>query len=238
MNTYTERFGNFSSSEIWKLTKKGRGADVYFGAPALTYIEEKQIERRLGRPLSTDHNAKPTNWGKLVEPIAFEHLGIEHQLVSRKRYFHPTIEGWCGMPDTVTKDLAGDIKSPYTLKSFCQMADAMAKADPIEAIKALKPEHYWQLVSNAILTGKPRAGLYIYCPYQEDLQTIRDAADNFDGDQNKVAFAWFAGDDDLPYLIKGGAYYEDIHSLDFTVPEEDIEFITARVTAAVALLNN
>ena len=38
------RNGNYSSSEIWKLTTLDKKGDS-FGKPALTYIKEKQFEQ-------------------------------------------------------------------------------------------------------------------------------------------------------------------------------------------------
>ena len=38
-----ERIGRFTSSNIWKLTTQNAKKDG-FGAPALTYIEEKRAE--------------------------------------------------------------------------------------------------------------------------------------------------------------------------------------------------
>lgn len=57
----TLRHGNFTSSEIVALTTKGKAKDS-FGKPALTYIEEKNMERRLGRSITTESNAKPLVW--------------------------------------------------------------------------------------------------------------------------------------------------------------------------------
>lgn len=223
------RNGNFSSSEIHKLTKSGRGKSDYFGAPALTYIEEKKMERRLGRPLSTDHDAQPTTWGKLVESIAFERMGLEYQLVSKKRYVHPEIKCWVGMPDVVTDHLSGDIKSPWTMKSFCQMVDAMQEG--YEALKEVKPEYAWQLVSNCILTGKKEAGFFVYVPYRDELKEIREAAAMTD----EATWINYKDDSYLPYLIEGG-YYKNINELIFEVPQSDIDFLTERVLEAEKLL--
>lgn len=227
------RVGNFSSSEIWKLTtsdRKGTG----FGAPALTYIQEKIYERRIGRGLYQDHNAKPTNWGILVEGVCFEKMGFDVKLVSKERYVHPEISQWVGMPDVVSETIVGDIKSPYTLKSFCGLVDALSD---IEAFKEYSPEYYFQLVSNAILTGKNKAAIFVYCPYKSELAEIKEASEMFDGDQNKVAFIGFASDNELPYINEGG-YYKNLNSLEFEVPQADKDFLTERVKLAVEILNN
>ena len=165
------RYANFSSSEIWKLTKKGRGKTEYFGAPALTYIKEKQLELRLGRSLSTETNSKTTNWGTFLEAIAFDKMGLEFSLVSKQRYAHKYVDRWVGMPDILNADLVGDIKCPFTLKAFCEVVDAMSEDNPGEALKSLTGQgetgshYYWQIVSNAILCDRDVGGLFVYVPY-------------------------------------------------------------------------
>ncbi len=65
------RVGNFTSSEIVALVSKGKEKGS-FGKPALTYIEECNMERRLLRSVTDDVSARPLSWGLLVENIAFE----------------------------------------------------------------------------------------------------------------------------------------------------------------------
>jgi len=228
----TERTANFSSSSIHKLIKEGRGS-ARFSAPGLTYIKEKRMEMRLGRQLTGETNAKPTNWGTFIEGRVFNMLPINFKLSSIDRYSHPAITNWTGSPDITTSDIVGDIKCPYTLKSFCEMVDTFGD---IEAFKELKPEYYWQLVSNAILTDVDKASIVVYVPYREELEEIREAANNVDGDQNKIAFLNWAGDDELPYLIAGN-HYENLNIMEFDVPQEDKDLLTQRVVEAVELLN-
>jgi hypothetical protein len=91
------RIGNFTSSEIVALMSNGKGS--MFGAPAKTYIEECNMERRLGRSITTEINARAISWGKLVERRAFDLLGIEYTLNSDETLTHPEIEFWAGSPD-------------------------------------------------------------------------------------------------------------------------------------------
>lgn len=231
------RNGNFSSSEIWKLTKSGRGKSEYFGAPAMTYIEEKRMERRLGRPLQKDHDARPTNWGTLCESIGFDNMPLEYQLVSKKRHVHPEIKCWVGIPDIESTLVAGDIKCPWTLRSFCKLVDAMKDGESLKANNGqydYGEKYYWQIVSNAILTGKNKGALYVYCPYQEDLVKIREAAAGWDGKES-MSFVNYCTDDDLPYLIRGNEY-KDLNELIFDIPQSDIDFLTERVIEAEKLL--
>lgn len=76
------RFGRFTSSEVYKLMSSGK-AKGSFGKPALTYIEEKNMERRLGRGLNVEQNARPMTWGSLLEGYVFDKLGMEYRLCSK-----------------------------------------------------------------------------------------------------------------------------------------------------------
>lgn len=64
INTNKIRIGNFTSSEIWKLCKEDKKGG--FGAPALTYITEKNVERSFDLPLKTDVWSKEIAWGNWV----------------------------------------------------------------------------------------------------------------------------------------------------------------------------
>ena len=237
------RVGNFSSSEIYNLMSKGRGAWSVenTGKPFDTYIRNKIWEARLGRGLYQRQNSRITTWGLFVEKMVFDKLSLNYELVSKTRYTHPNIERWTGMPDAITRDkkTVSDIKCPWTLTSFCEMIDAMAEG--WERLKEVKPEYYWQLVSSSILTGANEAELIVYVPYKEDLEDIKEAANthSWDGSlsENDVAFINFASDSELPYLKKSGVY-QDLNSLKFTVPEEDKHLLTERVKMAVKILED
>lgn len=240
------RHGNFSSSEVYKLVKSGRGKDAYFSQEGLTYIQDKKYEARLKRSLNNESNSKPTNWGTFVEEVAFDRMGLEYSLVSKKRYSHHTINNWVGMPDVLSdqklKDIVGDIKCPFTLKSFCKLVDAMNQDSPAEALKNQNGakddgyKYYWQLVSNGILCDKNYASLFVYVPYKKDLDMIRERANEYP-DQNKVAFIQFAKYSELPYLVDDCEDYKDFNSCVFEIPKEDKEFLTERIIKATELLN-
>jgi hypothetical protein len=229
-----KRQGCFSSSKISDLCSKGRGnlSIENTGKPFDTYIEEKVFERLLQRQLNKEQHARATSWGKLVEEYAFDKLGLEYSLVSRERYAHNKFgEYWNGMPDLLTEEIVGDIKCPYTIKSFCSLYKSM-KAGP-EALKASHPSYYWQLVSNAILCDRKTAMLVVYVPYKEDLEAIRELAREHAGDlDNRFAFVNWSEDEELPFLIDGG-FYSDLNSMEFEVPEHDKEFLEERVAMAI-----
>lgn len=233
------RVGNFTSSCISALMSKDKPG-TGFGKPALTYIAEKNMERRLGRALNPEGSARPLTWGKLLEKRAFDLLGMEYTLISKETLQHGEIASWAGSPDGEKKTgedkTVIDIKCPITLKSFCQFVDCQH----ISEIRSKHPageDYYWQLVSNAILTESKYAELIIYMPFKSELQTIRDLADNYDGDQNKIAWVGFAQDEDLPYLIDGG-YYNSLYKFHFEVSKQDKTFLTDRVIEASKMLLN
>lgn len=239
------RTGNFTSSEIVALTKKDK-AGTGFGAPAYTYIEECNMERRLGRPVTKNESDKAMSWGKLVERRVFELLGTEYIYSSEKTFVHPKINYWLGTPDgeKAEKVKEGfDIKCPYALKSFCQLVQPIYDGlYGMAAMKSICEEHkdgekfYWQLVSNACIRGWRNAELIIYCPYKSELEAIRELARNYDGgDQNKFSWLNYATDDELPYIPDNG-YYKNINIIRFYPPQQDREFLKARVLKAGELL--
>lgn len=236
------RIGNFTSSEIADLLKNGRAKDS-LGAPALTYIEEKNMERRLGRSLDNETNARALTWGQLIEKYVFEQLGLEYKLCSAETITHPEHSFWAGSPDATKEDTVCDMKSPITLKSFCQLVDPLYDGlTGIEAMNVIRENHkdgekyYWQLVSNAILTGSKFAELIVYVPYLSELTKIREFAAETDL-ENAHRYYWVnnAVDDELPYLEDGG-FYKNINIIRFEVPEADKQLLTARVISCAGLL--
>jgi len=234
------RVGSFTSSEIVALTKVNKKGDG-FGGPALTYISEKNMERRLGRSLSDETNARPLTWGKLLESRAFNQLGLEYILSSTETDQHPEIEYWAGSKDGIKYDKGqtiADIKCPITLKSFCNLVDPIYEGlTGMDAMNKIRANHkdgekyYWQLVSNAIITGSKYAELIVYVPYKSELPEIKMMCD---GEPNAY-WITMAGEDELPFLIDGG-YYKNLNIIRFEVPAEDKEHLTALVKKAGEML--
>jgi len=228
------RVGNITSSEIVAILANGKEKDS-LGKPALTYIEECNFERKLGRSIQTEVNTRSTSWGDLCEQRVFDLLGFEYILSSQSTVQHPTINYWSGSPDATKIDTVGDVKCPFTLKSFCQLVES-------KDIEELRENHkdgekyYWQLVSNAVLTDKQYAELIVYMPYYSELEIIRElASQNDTPDQNKFAWVNWAADEDLPYLNDGG-HYKNINVIRFEVPEADKNRLTDRVLKCGKLL--
>ena len=217
------RAKTFSSSALHNLMSKGRDNFTLenVGKPFKTYVEEKVMEINLGRQLSTENSARPTAWGTLVEEFAFSKMGLEYSLVSKERFYKG--DYWSGMPDLITDEIVGDIKCPWTLKGFCKLVNAIDKG--VEVFKEEFPKYYWQLVSNAILCERDKAMIVCFAPFKEDLNDIRELAEEHIGEQNnRFAFINWAEDEELPYLIKGNKY-NDLNVLEFDIPEEDKDIL-------------
>jgi hypothetical protein len=227
------RAGNFTSSENGKLMTYARnGKD--FGTPALTYIEETNMERKLGRSLCDEVTAKPLTWGNLLESRAFELLGLEYILSSTETDRHPTIDYWSGSKDGIKHDAGGtviDIKCPITLKSFCQLVDGLYNGlTGMDAVNYFRDKHkdgdryYWQLVSNSILNNTKFAELVVYAPYYSELQEIKSSAQH-------IPWIAMAADNELTYLLDDG-YYKNLNIIRFEVSQEDKQALTDRIVEA------
>lgn len=228
------RNGNFTSSEIFRLMKPGKAKGSY-SVDADAYIEECNMERRLQRSIDKELDARAASWGTFVERTGFNKLGIEYKLCSQESIQHPDIPWFWGTPDAVTSTAVADLKCPFTLKSFCQLVDPYYNTkSELEfdglTIEAVRENHkdgdkfYWQLVGNAILSGKDIAQLIIYCPYLEELDEIKTLAEG----NPDYYWIWSADNEKLPYLIKG-AHYKNLNVIEFPVPKEDKERLTERV---------
>lgn len=235
-----ERLGNFTSSKIAALMSNGKAAGT-MGKPAFTYIRSRKREILLGRRLDTDSAARPTSWGNLCEKRAFDLLGLDYILSSKETIKHPTIGNWMGSPDGI-KEVDGiktvfDVKCPYTLNSFCDFYDCLGDINAVRLEHEDGEKYYWQIVSNAILTGATLGELIIYCPYLSELQTIKDMAMDMPQEESYKYF-WVANanNNELPYLIDGG-HYKNINIIRFEIPQEDKDALTERVEAALKILN-
>lgn len=227
------RNGNFTSSEIFRLMKPGK-AKGSFSVDADTYIQECNRERRLMRSIEVQTDARPLSWGKCVEKRAFDVLGLEYTLCSDKTIQHPDIPWWCGSPDATTSEIVSDLKCPLTLTSFCQMVDPYYEGKNLihEAltIEAVRENHrdgdkfFWQIVSNAVLTGKKKGQLIVYVPYLDELDEIKTIADG----NPDYYWIWAAEVEKLPYLIKGG-HYKNINVIEFDIMDRDVNALTTRV---------
>lgn len=281
MSTYNnqERIGNITSSECYPLASIGSRlmtADEQaeykkhnpksqkktiedpniFSQAALTYIYEKNLERKLGVPINNESKAKQLLWGLLLEGYANEHLGFEYELQSDITDTHPEIDYWTGSADLLKYSQNGksgiaDIKCPFTRKSFCQLVDPIYNGlIGIEAMNAIRfgytdkngtqiaahkdgEKYYWQLVSNACIHNVDYVELIVFMPYKSELERIR-ADVNGDADYYWITFH---DDDGLPFIPDDG-YYKNINIIGFEVPLEDKIRLKNSIIRAGKLLYN
>jgi len=236
------RNGNFTSSGIVALTTnptaKAEKEGAIFSVGGLTYIQKKKRERKLKRSIESGTTGRDCWWGKVCELQAFNVLPTAYSISSDSTEFHHKHSNWCGSKDGEKHSEAKtvfDIKCPFTLDSFCTFAECKT-IDEVRDLHKDGEKYYWQLVSNACITGATHAELIVYCPYQDELDEIRELASNYDGNQNKVAWINFASDDELPYLLREGEY-KNLHIISFEVPESDKLFLENRIIEASKLLN-
>lgn len=260
------RHGNFTNSEIVALTKTGsrdmtadeleqykkknpkglkKKIESWPGQKAITYIREKNMERRLKQPLESESNAKPLSWGKLCEYLVFLLLDTAYVLTSTETVLHALIRWWAGSPDGEKTDTVIDIKAPFTKKSFCILVqplyDGLTGWDAMCAIRHGYTdkngfEHephpdgekfYWQLVGGSVLLKKKYAELIVFMPYESEIEAIKaEALKEKHG--GKYFWVSMANDGELPYLPEDG-YYKNINIIRFEVPEEDKLLLTKRV---------
>ena len=246
INKSTFRVGAFTSSEIVALMSNGKKTGEV-GKPFFTYVEETNMERRLQRSLTDEVFSRPTTWGNLVENHVFDLLGTSYKECSQETIVHAKYDFWAGSPDAQSFEDGGnticDIKSPLTLKSFCQMVDCIKEGlSSIEIMNTIREAHkdgdkfYYQLVSNAIITNSKYGELIVFLPYRSELSKIRQLATQYDGFE-QWKFKWIdnASDDELPWLNEGG-YYKNLNKIRFEIPQEDKDKLTSRVLEASKLL--
>lgn len=226
------RNGNFTSSQIWKLTSLAKNQKD-FGKPALTYIQEKIYERKLKRSISTDAETRPTIWGKFLEPRVHNLLGLDYEHVNDVTLRHSKYPFWVGSPDFRKTKLVADSKCPQP-KAFCELVENCSKG--IETFKAQHEDFYWQLVSNACITNSDKIELIVYMPYEDELDEIREVAMNYDDyDQYKYRFIYESSKHQLAYL-PNNSEYKNLNIFTFPLIEEDAKFLETKVIEANNIL--
>lgn len=264
------RNGNFTSSEIVALTKSGTRSmtdeelelhkkqnpksrkttiETMFGDAAWTYIAETNMERRLGRSLTDESNARPLTWGKLCEEYHFKYtLGPEYRICSTHTITNDEIDYHTGSPDGEKFNgptrIGAEFKCPLTLKSYCtfvdlwQLGGMKAIREGIEVDGVWYKPHpdgekfYWQIISNSILLKVDLFELIVFMPYYEELELIREMAHQKDGeDIHKYYWIAMGNDNELPHLKKG-MYYKNMYKMPLAIPKQDKENLITRIKEA------
>ena len=231
------RIGNFTSSNAYLLVATDKTGKK-FAETTMTYIEETNIERELGISIGNESSARPLEWGKHCEDFAFNEIDTGYTLTADTTIVHPEYDFWSGSPDGTTDTAVMDLKCPMTRKSFFKlvageniysMVDGFARGGAKYKKHSDGAKYYWQLVSNAILTGKKFGELIVYIPYLRDLLDIKNSA--------KGLYKWiyYAADIELPFIHEGGAF-KNITVMRFAIPQKDIDLLTEKMVEASHLL--
>lgn len=227
------RVGRFTSSEIYKLMRLHTSNKSL----ALTYIEEKRIERRLGKTIESASYSQPMAWGKFMELVVFNRLGTDYKTATQETVEHPEFKGiWAGSLDFKDRKetFIAELKC-YQLKNFAKYTDCLLKQD-ISLLKKDFEKEYWQIVSNSDIHGTDLGEGITFAPYEKDMDFIRDLAENYDApDQWQYRFIAEKPNWDLP-CIKDDGYYKDLNKFRFEVPKEDKELLRETVIKANKIL--
>lgn len=265
------RNGNITSGEIVSLLSMGsrdmteaelaqqkidnpksrkKTIETWPGKAAITYLNQCNMERRLGRSLDGELDAKPTNWGKFLESLLFMMLDGEYTYNSNDTLVHPEFDYWVGTPDgfkiTENKTVV-DAKCPFTLESFCNLVTPLYEGfEGMGAMNALRngytdkkglfhsphkdaDKYYWQLVSNACIDDCTHAELIVYCPYESEIPVIQSAA--IQSGEPSAYFIANGSPKSLPSIPDDG-FYKNINIISFQIPENDKNFLTETVKQA------
>lgn len=199
------RNGNFTSSQADKILGINSTQKVAVNA-AMNYIEERNMERILGRSISTETDARPTQWGKLCELFIVPLLGIKYQTMNDEVLVHPKYPFWVGSPDLIKHEdvkVVCEVKSPQTLKSFFSLVyggvTGMIEGFEHKGFKFNKhksgQDYYAQCISNCAIVGTNKAEFIVFMPKLSQLPAIRELAAEF-------GYKWieYATDSELPHL--------------------------------------
>lgn len=231
-----------------KSTKKT--IECWPGKAAITYLNQCNMERRLGRSLDNELDAKPTNWGKFLEPLLFSLLDGDYTYNAMDTLTHPEHEYWKGTPDgfkiTENKTVV-DTKCPFTLESFCKLISPLYNdLEGMDAMNALRngytdktglfqaahsdaEKYYWQIVSNACIDDCTHGELIVYVPYESELSVIQAQAI-----QSGNPSAYFIANGSAKSLpsIPDDGFYQNINIISFEIPQSDKDLLTETVIKA------
>jgi hypothetical protein len=236
------RAARFTSSKIFNLTKRDSSGNDW-GAPAKTYIHEKQLEQKMGRTLDTDAYSQAMAWGNLMEVIVFQLLGDEYELCSKQTTLHPDKslgKYWSGTPDLIVPKIKVSEIKCYQPKKFAMYNDCLLQKD-IELFKKEFAQEYWQIVSNCIIQECPIGEAISYMPRKSELLKIRKLIEETNILEAHNLEPWmfrFITEKPIDKLawIPDDGYYNNETKFEFTVPEEDKELLTRLVEEAAAYL--
>jgi len=240
------RTGRGTSSQIWRIAKNYKNGK--FLKPAITYIDEIKMERRLNRSLDGGADSQAIRWGNFMESRLFQRLGLEWSMTSQETIVHPDEKFgpyWAGTPDLKAEKKCGEIKC-YQLKHFCQIVDIFNKfktkkiteAEAIELLKTNEPEIYWQTVSNAMILNVPVGEMIIYAPSEAEMPEIREELQD---PENQLDAPWkyrfiVESENHELAVLPMKSDYDSINTFEFKIPTEDKIHLTKAMIEAIKII--
>lgn len=164
-----KKLGKISASEIWKLMKKGKGKDEYFGQVALTYIDEKVTEIITGQPVKDLSNMNAIEWGHAHENEAV--IEYEYRTGNKIEYygganpkFFPYNHFSGGSPDGLDDNSVYEVKCPYNSVHHTKNLLASLKDMGGEWLKKHHEDYYCQIQFNMMCTKRSNGIFISYDP--------------------------------------------------------------------------
>lgn len=188
------RIGRFTSSEMYKLltnpkTKEAQEAGK-LSETALTYINTKVAETITGK-LKESSYAYPLVYGKETEAQAIETFCNKTGFVWDEIGFVGFGDHAGGSPDGIINETdILEVKCPYAIDT---QIDYLQLTDQWD-LKRLKPEYYWQVMSNLLFTHKAKGHFVSFDPrYPEKQQIVhievKPISEDFDKITDRIAKA-------------------------------------------------
>ena len=152
---FAARLGKFTASNAHLLMQNGRSKEHVFSQLALSYIMQNVAEIISDVP-PMEISSAALSWGRNFENEAREKMGI------------PVETGYCyaledyafGTPDGETNTHIIEIKCPYNSVGHLQNL----LIEDAEQLHRERPEYYWQMQMNMMLSGKSLAWFVSYDP--------------------------------------------------------------------------
>lgn len=232
----SERVGRFTSSKMYKLMGDARSKKETFSVAGLTYIKQREQERKRKKSLSVDASSLSTAWGDLMEVRVYDLVGLQYSYDSQKTHIHEKYPYWSGSCDLIApKEKVGEIKGYYPDK-FCSYADCLLKED-IDLFRKEFPEEYWQIVSNAIIHNVYVGEAILYQPYESEAEEILKLAEESEDISNMWHYQKIAQhikDENLHMLPfqPDESDYPNLVTFEFEIPDNDMDSLTNRVLLA------
>jgi len=238
---HSKRIGRFTSSQISRLCtslKSGKPTSAF-----MTYVEEKADEILMCRISDVTVNTQAMRWGKLMEKVLIsDELNYKEdfnvKVASEEPIIHSDLFYYSGTPDIEHIGLKSIEVKCYYPKKFTALSRCLMKQDT-ELLKNSFPSEYWQTISNGILCNVDTVELICFMPYESFVLNMVEEI-------NESDFLEARGFDLTDYFflewrdfnisnvpsLPDHSKLKNINRFEFTIPQEDKDFLLERVKLA------